>query len=297
MVTNVNRIATAMLFVALVWVGCAGATTSEDKRFDSATVPAAFPESEQADTSSLIAHMQRKLPADVSVISQGHWVIASSGSPEEAARQGRRVANYDQQMRRQISANLEPRRTLVVVGADRVDLERLAKALYPGLSDAQLPSSGFYHRQDRLILVATMNGDAALRRQLMRALVLDDNPDAPRWFEQAAASLYESSEWRSGRLTPTLDERMQYIAPDEDLAYDVFAGICDCSETSPEQLALIRLLLVFLEQRDELMALHVAIKNQGRYTTLLEALDAMGFDRVAWKDFAERSVRAYVLSS
>jgi hypothetical protein len=285
-----------MLLVALGWFGCAGAATGKDKRLDSATVPAAFPESEQADTSSLIAHMQRTLPADVSVISQGHWVIASSGSVEEATRQGLRIENYDQQMRRQISANPETRRTVVVLGADRADLQRLAKALYPGLSDAQLPSSGFYHRQDRLILAPTVNDDAALRRQLMLALVLDDNPDAPRWFEQAAASLYESSEWRSGRLTPTLDGSMKYIAPDEDLEYDVFAGICDCSETSSEQLALIRLLLVFLEQRDELMALHVAIKNQGRYTTLLEALDAMGFDRVAWKDFAERSVRAYARS-
>lgn len=285
-----------MLLVALVWLGHAGATTGEDKRFDSETVPAAFPESEQTDTSSLIAIMQRKLPVDVSVIGHGQWVIASSGAVEEATRQGIRVANYDQQMRRHISANFDTRRTIVVLGADRADLQRLAKALYPGLSNAQLPTSGFYHRQDRLILAATVTGDAALRRQLMRALVLDDNPDPPRWFEQAAASLYESSEWRSGRLTPMLDERMKYIAPDEDLAYDVFAGICDCSETSSEQLALIRLLLVFLEQRDELMALHVSIKNRSRYTTLLEALDAMGFDRVAWKDFAERSVRAYELS-
>ena len=285
-----------MLLVALVLSGRAGATTGEDKRFDSAIVPAAFPESEQTDTSSLIADMQQKLPAGVSVISHGQWVIASSVAVEEATRQGIRVANYHEQMRRQISTNLDTHRTIVVLGADRADLRRLAKGLYPGLSDAQLPTSGLYHRQDRLILAATVNGDAALRRQLMLVLVLDDNPDAPRWFEQAAASLYESSEWRSGRLTPMLDESMKYIAPDEDLEYDVFAGICDCSETSSEQLALIRLLLVFLEQRDELMALHVAIKNQGRYTTLLEALDAMGFDRVAWKDFAERSVRAYELS-
>ncbi|MDX2314833.1 MAG: hypothetical protein QNL90_12275 [Gammaproteobacteria bacterium] len=98
---------TAMLLVALGWFGCAGAATGKDKRFDSAAVPAAFPESEHADTSSLIAHMQRTLPADVSVISQGHWVIASSGSVEEATRQGLRIENYNQQMRRQISANPE----------------------------------------------------------------------------------------------------------------------------------------------------------------------------------------------
>lgn len=291
--TGGKNVATVVLLVTLFWVVGVGAAGSVDRRIDSATVPAAFPDAEQTDTAGMVADLRRKLPADVSVTTQGHWLIASSGSLEEANRQGQRVARYAQQMRQQIGADGEAGRTIVVLAVNGAALQPLATALYPGLAGSPLPSAGFYHRQDGLILATTANDDDALRRQLMRALVLADNPDAPRWFEQAAARLYASGEWRSGKLTPTLDASMKLIAADEDLDYDVFAGICDCSEATAEQLALIRLLLVFLEQRDELPALHAAIKHHGRYTTLLEALDAMNFDRVAWKDFAERSVRSY----
>jgi hypothetical protein len=293
MADNKKRVATAVVLMVLARVVHAGAATGESSVFDSATIPAAFPQSTLTDSTVTIADIRSKLPADVSVIDQGHLVIVSDASADDAGRLAQRVARYDAAMRRHNPANRETRRTIVVLAGDTAAYRRLAKALYPGLAASQLPPSGFYHREDRLILASTVNGDVALRRELMRAVVLDDNPDAPRWFEQAAATLYESSEWRSGRLTPTLDRRMQSIAPDEDLAYDVFAGVCDCSAISSEQLALIRLLLIFLEQRDELQALQAAIRNQGRYTTLLEALDSMNFHRGAWKDFAETRVRAY----
>ena len=39
--------------------------------------------------------------------------------------------------------------------------------------------------------------------------------------------------------------------------------------------------------------LGAAVKQQGRYTTLLQALDTMALDRQAWKMFAEQRVRAY----
>jgi len=293
MAGNKKRAATAVLLVVLARVVYAGAATGEGSMFDSATVPAAFAQSTRTDSTITIVDIRRRLPPDVAIIDQGHLVIVSTAGADDARRLGQRVARYDADMRRHNPANRETRHTIVVLAEDTAAYRRLAKALYPGLAASQLPPSGLYHREDRLILASTVNGEAALRRELMRAVVLDDNPDAPRWFEQAAATLYESSEWRSGRLTPTLDRRMQSIAPDEDLAYDVFAGVCDCSAISTEQLALIRLLLIFLEQRDEFEALQAAIRNQGRYTTLLEALDSMNFDRGAWKDFAETRVRAY----
>jgi hypothetical protein len=83
----------------------------------------------------------------------------------------------------------------------------------------------------------------------------------------------------------------------ETLADDAFAGICDCSAVSAEQLALIRLLLIFLDERDQLAALYDAVKAQGQYTTLLQALEAVPLDREEWKQFAEHNIRAYSRSS
>ena len=80
---------------------------------------------------------------------------------------------------------------------------------------------------------------------------------------------------------------------DEELNYDVFAGICDCSQVSAEQLTLMRLLLVYLDNRDRLRELLATVAALGQYTTLLQALEHMDFDGPGWKAFAERSVRDY----
>lgn len=288
-----RRKAPFTLLVAFVWVVCTGASTDEASFFDAATLPSALPGSEKADDLAVVTDLQRLLPSHMSVVSLEHFVVAASGPIQDTTRQARRIADYQAQIRQRSFPDLETRRIVVVLAESTPAFQHLAKMLYPALIVSEIPTSGFYHPQDRLILAMTANESAAVLHQLMLALVRDDNPTAPHWFEEATATLYESSEWRASRLTPILDKRMAHIAPDQDLTYDVFAGICDCSPVSSEQVALIRLLLIFLDQRNELSALHAAVKEQGRYTTLLQALAAMEFDHDAWQDFAERSVRAY----
>lgn len=288
------RSRTLFFFAAIfVWAVSADAGTSVGKAFDAATIPAAFPGSHSADDATIIADIRRRLPTDMSVASHGHLVIAASGSTQDTNQQRQRIASYEAQMRQRSFPDLEPRRTIVILFENSSALDRFARTLYPELSVSGMPSSGFYHRQDRLILATTANGYGAVLGHLMLALLRDNNPRAPGWFEEAAGTLYESGDWRANKLTPVLNRRTEHIAPDEDLTYDVFAGICDCYPLSPEQLALMRLLLIYLDQRDELKALHAAIKEQGPYTTLLQALEAMDFDGTAWKRFAERSVRTY----
>ncbi len=285
--------ASVAFLVMFVWAVSAAAGSSRVDEFDPAALPAAFPGSQEADEATIVADIQRRLPPHMSAVAYGNFVIATSGAMEETIQQGKRIADYEAQMRRRSFSQLEMRRILVILGDNSSALQRLTKTLYPAISDSQTLSSGFYHPKDRLILATTATGYGAVVRELTRALVRDDNPNAPRWFEETMVTLYESSDWRADRLTPILDQRMQLISPDEDLAYDVFAGVCDCSVVSAEQLALMRLLLIFLDERDELLALLASIKNQGRYTTLLQALDSMEFNRAAWKEFAEHSVRTY----
>lgn len=282
-----------MLLVAFAWLVCTGASTGGAQSFDASTLPPAFPASEKSDDATVVTELQRFLPSNMSVAGQEHIIVAAPGSTQDAARQVRRIADYEAQMRQRSFPDLEVRRIVVVLGGNPSAYQDLAKVLYPTLSDSEIPSSGFYHPRDRLILVTTANDSVAVLRQLMLALVRDDNPNAPYWFEEAVATLHESSEWRTGRLKPTVNQRMKHIAPDEDLSYDVFAGICDCSPISSEQLALMRLLLIFLDERNELPDLHAAIKQEGQFTTLLQTLEVIEFDHAAWKEFAERSVRRY----
>lgn len=287
------RCQTSILLVVLLVVALpAGAGSGGRADFDAPSPPAAFPGSRDVDDASIVAALERKLPEVSSVAVEGYFIVASSRSRAETMRLARRIAAYDAAMRRQHFPHLDKRRTLVILAENRAEMERMAKTLYPALSVSSLPATGFYHREDRLILASIDTGDGAVVHALMHALVQDDNPDAPTWFEEAMATLYEDGEWTDDRLTPVLDERMRLIPPDEDLDYGVFAGICDCSPVSAEQLALIRLLLVYLDENDRLNALYDVIEQRGKYTTLLQAIEAIDFDARAWQRYAERSVDA-----
>lgn len=245
-----------------------------------------------ADGQSVVTNIESRLPSQMSVAVHDHFIVAAAGSMEQTLQHARSLAAYDAEIRRRYFPNLARRRMLVIISDESSELERLTSDLYPDISFPEGFASGYYHRDDRLILASVEAGDGVLLRELTRAHVQDDNPNVPRWFEDAMVTLYESSEWRTGRLTPMLDARMAQISPDEDLTYDIFAGICDCSEVTAEQIALIRLLLIHLHEHGQLTSLYNAIRRQGRYVTLLQALDAMNFDREAWKAYAERSVQA-----
>lgn len=278
--------------IALVWIAAAGAGTAPPLDFDAATLPAAFGPP-PADTAAIVGKLRPRLPSSMSVVRGDTLVLALSGPTETAAKEAERIATLDATLLRHIFPNLERRPIVVIVAADGTALRDLAESLYPAIASREMPAGGFYHRIDRLLVVETFAGDAALLRELTRAHLRDDNPDAPHWFEQALTTLYESAEPRGDRLVPVLNRRMDQIPPNEDLSYDVFAGVCDCSQVSAEQLALMRLLLVYLDSRDRLPELLATIAALGQYTTLLQALEQMDLDGPAWKAFAERSVRDY----
>lgn len=278
--------------IALGWIGAAGAGTAPTADFDAAALPAAFGPP-PADTATIAADVRQRLSPNMSVIHGDTLVVAIPGTTEAAAREAERIGSLDMKLRRRAFPDLESRPIIVALAKDGAAHRDLAESLYPAISGREVPAGGFYHPIDRLIVIETSAGDGTLLRELVRAHLRDDNANSPFWFEQALVSLYESVELRGDRLVPILDRRMDDIPPNEDLSYDVFAGICDCSQASAEQIALMRLLLVFLDSRDQLPDLLATIAALGRYTTLLQALDHMNFDATAWKAFAERSVANY----
>jgi len=229
----------------------------------------------------------------MSVARNGNVVVATRASPDVAARHARRISAYDAEIRRRYFPSLEDQSVRFIVSDDASELEALAEAPSAGLDSPSMQPFGYYRRDHRVVFASTAKGDGAVLRELVRALLATDNPNAPRWFETAMSSLYESSHGNGAARTPILDDRMARIPADEDLDYDVFAGICDCYPPTAEQLALMRLLVVHLHERGELVSLYEVVARKGQYVTLLECLEAMDFDYQAWKRYAERSVREY----
>lgn len=283
---------TTAFAIAFVWSVAAAAAKAPTADFVAAMLPAAFGPPEAAPTATA-ARVRRRLPEGMSVVDADTLVVAAPGSVAAATKAAERIAMLDAKLRRRVFPELEPRPIVVVLANDDAALRRIAEPLYPAITGRVLPAGGFYHPIDRVMIVETADGDGPLLRELTRAHVRNDIPGAPHWFGQALTSLYESAEQREDRLVPLLDRRMDDIPADEDLSYDVFAGICDCAQASAGQVALMRLLLVFLDSRDQLPDLMTSVAALGKYSTLLQVLDHMGFDGPAWQAFAERSVRDY----
>lgn len=280
-----------MRVAVMLFALCAAAAAGEAPapRSDAAALPGAL----ATPGTDAVAIIARHLPTGMSVARHSGLVVAATGPTEAAAEAAERIGDLDARLRRQAFPGLDPLPITVIVATDDEALAGIARALYPGLAGAEVPRGGFYDPRERLILAAPAASSGPLLRELTRARLRESNPEVPEWLEQALVTLYASAAVRGDRLVPTLDRRMELIPPDEDLGYDVFAGICDCTAVSAQQIALMRLLLVFLDGRGELHTLLATVAAQGRYTTLLQALDGMRLDRVAWKEFADRSVRAY----
>lgn len=237
------------------------------------------------------AALAARLAPDMLVVRHDGVVLATRASAPDAERRARRIAATVEAIGARAFPD-RPRRVVAVVLADDGGrLGAVVERLYPGASG--IPADGFYHPGDRLMVAPAPIDGAGLRREITRALLRDAHPQSPDWLEAAAVNLFEASEWRDGRLVPVPDARMADIPPDEDLGSDVFAGICDCSAVPPGQVALMRLLMIFLDERDRLPALFAAADREGRYATMLQLLDAMPLDAAAWEAYAGQARRAY----
>jgi peptidoglycan hydrolase-like protein with peptidoglycan-binding domain len=255
-------------------------------------LPEVFPNALEASEDALIHAMWRKLGNNYrGFAAYEHLVIATPGT--EAKDMGKRIAEYDGQIRRRFFPGLPRKRLILILDEEPRSLRFVARNLYPGAAIPDAPFFGFYHRPDRLIVATALGGYGTVLHEIMHALVEDDYPDTPLWLEEGMAMLYERSGWSAEKLIPVLNWRMDFITPDQALADDAFAGIGNGAEVAPEQLALIRLLFIFLDSDDRLAALYAAVKQQGPQTTLAQGLEAVGLNRSAWREFAERSFLEY----
>ncbi len=265
------------------------------REMDASALPKAFPNVLDTDQTVLVRGVQDRLPPHMSVVAHEHAVIAAPGRKEDAVSEGDRIAEFEAQIRRRFFPELPKKRIIFLLGEEPFELRRIVESLYPGVVVPHAPFFGFYHKSDRLIVATALGGYGTVLHELMHALVADDFPDAPLWLEEGMATLYERSAWSSERLIPVANWRMDLIGVDQTLGNDVFTGIGNDGEVSPETLSIVRLLFTYLDNEGELKTLYKTVKERGPDTTLSEALAVVEFDRSGWQKFAEQSLREYAI--
>ncbi|MDF1553678.1 MAG: peptidoglycan-binding protein [Deferrisomatales bacterium] len=189
-----------------------------------------------------------------------------------------------------------PQRLLVVILSSYPDvLVEATDRLYPEVGiPVYAPFLGYYNPADNLIMATGgSTGYGTLLHEMIHALVEGDFPDAPPWLNEGLASLYERSQWRANRLQALPNWRMDRISEKGVPPLQSLAGQVHEIGLHSAQIAHVRLLLLFLDQREQTDDLYRMVKEKGSAFSLDAALSELGATEEAWRAFVTDTFRDY----
>ncbi|WP_456386711.1 peptidoglycan-binding domain-containing protein [Desulfolithobacter sp.] len=156
------------------------------------------------------------------------------------------------------------------------------------------PFLGYYNPADNLIMATGgRTGYGTLLHEMIHALIEADFPQAPPWLNEGLASLYERTQWTPARLNTLPNWRMDRMREDNIPSLQVLAGKAKEIGLHSNENAEIRLLLLFLDQRQLVDDLYRMAKEEGSSFSLEEALPAMGVNEKDWRLFVKNTFRDY----
>jgi len=96
----------------------------------------------------------------------------------------------------------------VYLFADKVSYDTYARALF---GDADISPFGYYKPDKKALVMNIATGTGTLVHEMTHALMAPDFPDAPTWFSEGIASLYEQCRFAKGGLTGMVNWRLPVL--------------------------------------------------------------------------------------
>ncbi|MBU4263462.1 MAG: peptidoglycan-binding protein [Proteobacteria bacterium] len=186
----------------------------------------------------------------------------------------------------------------VLVSKNPNELISLAKKIYPGERCFPYNNSffGFYAKNDHLLVATVRGGYGTLLHELMHALIADDSPDAPLWLVEGLATLYERSGWTTRRLLGLPNWRMEFIRYQRPVKLAEFEQITGQEVIYRDDLAFIRLIMLFIDDKEQVGRLYREAKSEGASFSVTQWLHDQGpeFSEQAWQEFFNHSLAVYL---
>jgi len=185
----------------------------------------------------------------------------------------------------------------VLLSKNPDELISLAEKIYPQERFPYYnPYFGFYAKNDHLLVATVGGGYGTLLHELMHALIAEDYPDAPLWLVEGLATLYERSGWTTRRLMGLPNWRMEIIRYSRPIGLDEFDRITRQEEIHRADLAFIRLLMLFIDDKEQVGRLYQEAKSQGVSFEVTDWLRDRGpeFSEQAWQEFVHHSLAVYL---
>ncbi len=189
-----------------------------------------------------------------------------------------------------------PRKLLVILISPHPDvLVEATNRLYPEVGlPVYAPFLGYYNPSDNLIMATGgRSGYGTVLHEMIHALIEADFPEAQDWLKEGLASLYERTSWKGGRLEALPNWRMDGMQ--EETVSSLQKLTREASELGlhSTEIREIRLLLLFLDQRQEVDDLYRMAKQQGAAFDLQKAVIELGLDEHGWREFVKDTFRDY----
>jgi hypothetical protein len=169
------------------------------------------------------------------------------------------------------------------------------KKLYPDVGiPLYAPFLGYYNPRDNLIMATGGEaGYGTVLHEMVHALMESDFPGAPLWLVEGLASLYERTRWSHSNLEPLPNWRMDQLKEATVGSMADIAGQIDKADLQPQQMAKVRLLLLFFEQQGRMADAYSMVKKSENKMSAPDLISRLGLKETSWQAFVQQTFRDY----
>jgi hypothetical protein len=152
---------------------------------------------------------------------------------------------------------------------------------------------GVFNPKDNLIMATVAAGYGTFLHELMHAMLHADFASIPEWLDEGMASLYERSQWQTNALRPLPNWRLDNLKPSDLDKLQVFDKMEEDNNLSYQELAALRMLMLFLESKNQLARFYQNVKTQQALVDPTNAINSLNIDPIEWKKFVHQSFTNY----
>ncbi|MBI3097626.1 MAG: hypothetical protein HYY93_05175 [Planctomycetes bacterium] len=190
---GVASCAGTVVVAVLAFLSCSGPPRARNP----IAAPLSGPETSFADAEELAASMRADLGPGYEVRVRLPFVIGGRSGDPTAEALAETLDSSMAALRRQF-IDTPPSRTLRVYLFE--DPEAYTDYCRRRRSEEPPSRFGFFVPASRQLILDASTGGGTLIHELVHALMLDDFPNSPKWFDEGFASLFEQSSLRDGRI-------------------------------------------------------------------------------------------------
>lgn len=172
------------------------------------------------------------------------------------------------------------------------EIVEATEKLYPDINlPTYAPFLGYFNPKDNLIMATGgSSGYGTVLHEMVHALMAVDFPDAPLWFNEGLASLYERTEWCNGTLKGLPNWRFDRLKDENVKTLSELAQIDFGDEYSA---MLVRFIFLFFDNKNLLSDVYRCAKEKGHSISVSDIVDEFQLSEQEWLTFVRETLREY----